>query len=116
MATLTGGGRNGFLSQSTARAGRAVNECEAEEMDMHNWITSFLIAIASLTAITTAEATPFDPQTLIIDFNVITSGNFATTGDVQGNVLVKQPQGLGLGRLPRAAPQAGRILAPPVLP
>ena len=57
-------------------------------MGIHKWITSFLIAIASLTAITTAEATPFDPQKLITDFNVITNTNFATTSDVQGNVLV----------------------------
>jgi choice-of-anchor A domain-containing protein len=49
---------------------------------------SLLGLIATLAIAATAEATPFDPKTLITDFNVITNANFATTSDVQGNVLV----------------------------
>jgi hypothetical protein len=55
---------------------------------MPRWPAYFLAAFAWFAAGGTATATPFDPQTLITDFNVITQGNFATTSDVRGNVLI----------------------------
>ncbi len=55
---------------------------------MSKWLASGAVLIACLTAAATAEATAFNAQTLLSTFNVITNGNFATTSDVQGNVLV----------------------------
>ena len=57
-------------------------------MALCKWLAGSLAAIATLATMATAEATPFSPQTLISDFNLITNGNFATTSDVQGNVLI----------------------------
>ncbi len=57
---------------------------------MRKWTVGFLAAIAALAAAATAEAAnmPFPASTLFADFNVVTDGNFATTSDVVGPVLV----------------------------
>lgn len=78
---------------------------------MRKWLTALGVLLLSTAAATGAGATAFTPQTLLTTFNVITMGNFASTSDVQGNLLVGGSTS-GNGILASQFP-AGTLPAPP---
>jgi choice-of-anchor A domain-containing protein len=55
---------------------------------MRKWIASFLAAIASLAGAATAQAAAIPVSTLLADFSLITNGNFTTSNEVVGPVLI----------------------------
>jgi choice-of-anchor A domain-containing protein len=55
---------------------------------MHKWTAGFLAAIVSLAGAATAQAAAIPVSTLLADFNLITDGNFTTSNDVVGPVLI----------------------------
>jgi PEP-CTERM motif len=55
---------------------------------MRKSATALLALIAAFAGATTAQADPFPVNVLLANFNAITMGNFATTSDVNGPVLI----------------------------
>ncbi|HEY3908588.1 MAG TPA: collagen-binding domain-containing protein [Stellaceae bacterium] len=55
---------------------------------MRKSTTALLTLIAAFAGAATAQADPFPVNVLLTNFNVITMGNFATTSDVNGPVLI----------------------------